>query len=158
MNFLNAPGFLGSRASIMMDIVFLAMFAIVPVLAWSVYLVKVKKRYLLHKRVQLLLGTILGATVLLFEIHVRLHGWRHRMGESVPPMVIWIVLITHLAICIPTTFLWIAVIVQALRKIPNPPGPSPYSKQHAFLGKLAALGMFFTAVTGTLFYVLAFVL
>jgi len=40
----------------MMDIVFVAMFAVIPVMAWSIYQVKFNRRYLLHKRVQLTLG------------------------------------------------------------------------------------------------------
>ena len=54
-------GFLGTRASLMLDVVFLAMFVVVPALAWSVYLVKVRRNYGLHKRVQLLLGSVLLA-------------------------------------------------------------------------------------------------
>ena len=69
-------GFLGTRASFMLDVVFLAMFALVPVLAVSVWLVMYRQRYLLHKRIQLALGIVLLVTVVLFEIDMRANGWR----------------------------------------------------------------------------------
>ncbi len=42
----------------MLDLVFLAMFAVIPIMAWSIYQVRYQGRYLLHKRVQL--GARLG--------------------------------------------------------------------------------------------------
>ncbi|HEY5312321.1 MAG TPA: DUF420 domain-containing protein, partial [Pirellulales bacterium] len=72
-------GFLGFRASIMLDVVFLAMFAIVPLLAWSIFEVKIRRRYALHKRVQLTLAGILLVAVFLFELDMRfVSGWRDR--------------------------------------------------------------------------------
>ena len=35
-----STGFLGTRGSLMLDVVFLAMFAVLPLLALSIYLVK----------------------------------------------------------------------------------------------------------------------
>src|SRR5947207_1895293 len=75
-------GFLGTRASLMLDVVFLAMFVVLPALAWSVYLVKVRRNYALHKRVQLTLGTVLLAAVTLFEIDMRVNGWEPRAVPS----------------------------------------------------------------------------
>jgi hypothetical protein len=49
------------------------------------------------------------------------------------------------------------VIVQALRKFPKPPQPGMHSSSHKFWGWLASIGMFLTAVTGWIFYYLAFV-
>ena len=48
--FPGVDGFLGTRGSFMLDFVFLAMFAVVPILGWSVMLAK-RGRYTLHKRV-----------------------------------------------------------------------------------------------------------
>ena len=52
MDYPGIDGFLGTRASLMLDVVFVAMFAIIPALAWSVWLVKYRQNYLLHKRIQ----------------------------------------------------------------------------------------------------------
>ena len=160
LDFLNLDGPLGSRASLMMDIVFVAMFAVIPVMAWSIYQVKFNRRYLLHKRVQLTLGLILAITVTLFEIHVNIHDWKFRSTGQQGAAIgsgLMTMLVVHLCFSIPTALLWIFVIVQALRKIPNPPGPSDYSRKHKFWARIAALEMFMTALTGWCFYLMAFV-
>jgi uncharacterized membrane protein YozB (DUF420 family) len=159
-------GFLGSRASLMFDVVFLAMFAVLPVLAVSIYLVK-QRRYELHKRLQLTLGVVLLIAVAAFEVDVRLNDWEPRaaaspyfagekndMDWSCP---VGVGLIVHLFFAIPTAFIWTIVIVQALRKFPSPPLPGTHSASHKFWGWLAVIEMFFTAVTGWVFYYLAFV-
>ena len=72
-------GFLGSRASIMLDVVFLAMFFVLPVLAWSIWQVKYRRRYALHKRVQLITAAVLLITVVAFEVDMRwISGWTDR--------------------------------------------------------------------------------
>ena len=71
-------GFLGTRASLMFDVVFVAMFAVVPLLGWSVWLVKCRRNYRLHKWLQIMLGAILLVTVSLFEVDVRINGWSQR--------------------------------------------------------------------------------
>lgn len=151
-------GFLGTRASFMLDFVFVAMFAVIPIMGWSIYQVKFNRRYQLHKAVQLVLGVVLLVAVTLFEIDIRLYGWVHRAdpvaGEPAP--IIWTTLYIHLFFAITTSVLWVFVIVQALLKFPSPPKPCEYSGRHLFWGKLAALDMFMTALTGWVFYLLAF--
>src|SRR5687768_18524747 len=74
-------GFLGTRASLMLDVVFIAMFAVLPVLAWSIAQVK-RGHFALHKRVQLALGLVLLVTVVLFEVDIRLHDWEPRAAGT----------------------------------------------------------------------------
>jgi uncharacterized membrane protein YozB (DUF420 family) len=151
-------GFLGTRASIMLDVVFLAMFAVLPILGWSIWLVKSRQNYRLHKAVQLILGGVLLATVVLFETDMRLNGWRDR-AESSAYFNDWVFfsLYIHLCFAVTTALLWVAVIVQALRHFPSPPTPCAYSPRHIFWAKLAAIDMCLTALTGWIFYWLAFV-
>ena len=156
-------GFLGNRASLMLDVVFLAMFVIVPILAWSIYLVRVKRSYLLHKRIQMSLAGVLVVAVTLFELEMRFYGWRHR-AEASPyydsnlsvGLVNW-TLWVHLLFAITTFLLWIYVVVQALRKSPMPGAAVEVIRKHRFWGKLAAIDMGLTAITGCTFYYLAFV-
>ena len=161
--FFGLDGFLGTRASFMLDVVFLAMFAVVPVLAWSIYLVRNKRNYALHKRVQLALGIILGVAVLLFEIDMRITGWRDRAIPSAfnveGSMNDWIeyALAVHLFFAIPTALLWIFVIVRALSKFDSPPVPNAYSRTHRFWAWIASFEMLMTSITGWIFYYLAFV-
>jgi putative membrane protein len=49
------------------------------------------------------------------------------------------------------------VIIQGLRKFPRPPAPGVHSTSHKFWGWLAAISMSMTAITGWIFYYLAFV-
>lgn len=155
-------GFLGTRASLMLDVVFLAMFAVLPLLGWAVWLAK-QKRYAWHKRVQLALALTLLATVTLFELDIRWHGWRHRAtaspyygGETAWG---WVdrTLAVHLCFAVSTTVMWFVVVARALRQFPAPPQPAAHSAWHRRWAKLAALDMLATSVTGWLFYYLAFV-
>lgn len=151
-------GFLSTRASLMLDVVAVAMIAIVPLLGWSVYLVRYRRRFLLHKRIQLVLGGVLLVTVALFEIDMRVSGWRERAVAS-PYYGPWVdySLAIHLVFAVSTALLWIFVTVQALRFLPSPPAPNWYSPRHRFWARLAALDMLLTALTGWTFYWLAFV-
>ena len=161
-------GFLGTRAALMTDVVFLALFAIVPVMIWSIMKVRGRakddlKTLQLHKVVQTTLGLVLLVAVILFEIDVRfVSNWEQR-AEASPYYsaegwsTVWISLVVHLLFAIPTLFLWVYVIVMALRKFDSPPTPNAYSGKHRFSARLAAIGMTMTAVTGWIFYLLAFV-
>jgi uncharacterized membrane protein YozB (DUF420 family) len=156
------PGFIpGANGSLMLDFVFAAMFAIVVLLGYSIYAVK-QRKYRLHKWLQLTLGIVLLVAVGAFEIDMRFFtDWEElasqsryfRAGEW---DAVWISLVIHLCFAVPTPFLWIYVIVAALRRFPNPPTPSPHSANHKFFGWLAVVAMCLTALTGWLFYIIAF--
>lgn len=147
----------------MLDFVFLAMFAVVPIMFWSIHQVKNKQRFLLHKRVQIALGIILLVAVTAFEIDIRFSGWRH-LAEASPyysetwteGWVNWSLWI-HLFFAITTCAIWLYVIPAAIKRFPQPPAPGEYSAKHAFWAKLAAFDMTMTAITGSIFYYLAFV-
>jgi len=64
---LAQSGFLGTRGSLMLDVVFLAMFAVLPLLALSIYLVK-QKKYALHKLINLILGAVLTSPEVLTQM------------------------------------------------------------------------------------------
>jgi hypothetical protein len=154
-------GFLGTRASLMLDVVFLAMFAVVPLMLWSICQVRYRRRYLLHKRMQLGLAGVLLVAVLAFEIDMRINGWQHRAELSPffnsPVNWVKIALWVHLFFAIPTAIVWVYVVWHALRYIPDPPGPSRHSARHIRWAWIAAWEMVGTAVTGWLFYYLAFI-
>ena len=156
-------GFLPTRGSFMLDFVVVAMAGILPILFASIFLVRSRRRYELHKWIQTSLGITLLVAVVAFEIDVRFFSnWQELAAES-PYFTkgswnpVWYVLIVHLCFAIPTPLIWIYVIVQGWRKFPRPAAPSDYSRQHARWAWIATWGMVATAVTGWIFYWSAFV-
>ena len=143
----------------MLDVVVIAMVGVIIALTISIYLVRVRKNYRWHKTIQLVTAAALLVTLLAFEIDVRfITDWRELAKASPYYETGWVttVLIVHLFFAIPTPIVWIIVIVGALRNIPNPPAPSPYSRRHRRWAWIAAILMYMTAFTGWLFYWIAF--
>jgi uncharacterized membrane protein YozB (DUF420 family) len=142
----------------MMDVVTLGMVAVVPLLAWSLYLVKARRAYASHGRIQKALGLTLLVVVTLFELEVRFHGWREQAKPS-PYFgtVLFPVLYVHLFFAVSTSLLWIYTLAAAWRGFGRAMTPGPHSPAHRRVAPIAAAGMFCTAVTGWLFYYLAFV-
>lgn len=146
----------------MLDLVFVAMFAVVPVMVWSIWQVRRHRRYERHKRTQLALGTLLLVVVLGFELEIRLSGWEDLARQSPHWQPGWwndaidYALAVHLVFAIPTPLVWIYVIVRALSGFPRPARPAAHSRQHKIWARVAALAMAMTAVTGWVFYWLAF--
>lgn len=165
MDFPGIDGFLGTRASLMLDVVFLAMFAVLPAMAASIALARYHRNWRAHKQVQLTLAIVLLVAVVAFEVDMQfLTEWELRAEPSpyFTAAAKWtspagIALAVHLFFAIPTAVLWTYVVVGALRNFPTPPHPTPYSPRHKFWARLAAVEMCMTAVTGWIFYWLAFV-
>lgn len=152
-------GFLpGSRATFMLDLVAVAMILVLPALVLAINLVRKHQSYNTHKKLMTALATILGIAVVLFEIEMRLVGWRH-LAEPSPyyNTILFPVLIVHLVFSISTTFALAATVYLAWRKFPSPVRPSEHSKVHRVLGRLSAIGLTLTSVTGWIFYYVAFI-
>jgi hypothetical protein len=101
---------------------------------------------------------MLLVAVALFELDMQLFtDWEVRARAS-PYFETWVkpVLSIHLFFAIPTAVLWLAVIVRALRRFPNPPEPGPHSREHIFWAWLTTVETLLTALTGWTFYLLAF--
>lgn len=160
MDFPGWDGFLGTRASLVMDLVVVAMLLVVVVLLGSIRCVR-RGRYLLHKRLQLFLAAALLVAVTLFEIDVRVNGWRERAAGELganPSNLVFVVLYIHLLFAISSVVSWPIVIARAWKNFPNPPAPNEHSSWHRRWAKVAAWSMILTGVTGWVFYLLAFVL
>ena len=67
-------GFLGTDASLMLDVVVTSLVVVVPVLLWSLWLAKFRRNFTLHKWVQVTLSAVLSVVVILFEVDMRLQG------------------------------------------------------------------------------------
>ncbi|MDG1809719.1 MAG: DUF420 domain-containing protein [Pirellulaceae bacterium] len=154
-------GFLPTRGTFMLDFVFIAMFLIVLILGISIFLVRKKRLFRLHKRIQLLTAVILLAAIVAFEIDVRFFTQWEELAEPSryyeQGWVHW-ALAVHLLFAIPTPFVWVFTIFKALKNFPADPQPNQYSPQHKFWGWTSTVCMVLTAATGWFFYLMAFVM
>ena len=151
-------GFLGTRASLGMDVVLVGLLALLPVLAWSIGLVR-RGRYAAHKALQLFIVVALAAAIVVFEIDIRLvSDWKARAAAS-PwwPAGVLGALGIHLVFAVTTFGLLAWVVWEALARFPVPPAPGTHGPRHRRLARLAAADLVCTAVTGGVFYWLAFV-
>lgn len=159
-------GFLGNDTSFMLDFVVSALVLIVPVLAYSLYVVKVQQNFVLHRNLQVALGIILLVAVTAFEVDTQwVHGgWENIVNKNpaeprlagdefvFAQRILWV----HLIFAMSTPFLWGATLFYALRKFPLPPRPGAHSPLHKKLGWLSVIDIVMTSVTGLWFYYAAF--
>lgn len=159
-------GFLGYRTSFMLDFVVCALIIIVPLLCYSLWLVKVRKAFTAHKRLQVVLGIILLLAVGAFEVDLQLMhgGWENIVRKSYPndaalaakvasvQPYLW----THLFFAVTTPFLWFTTLILAFRRFPTPPVPTEHSRLHKTLGWLSTVDIVLTSVTGLIFYYVTF--
>ena len=160
-------GFLGYPTTFMLDFVVCALALIVPVLLWSLWLVKFRRRYLAHKRMQIALGIVLLLAVTAFEVDVQMvhGGWEHivakqqlspdELAGKINMVRPW--LLVHLVFAVTTPLLWILTITLALLRFKNPPVSGTHSRLHKALGWASTIVLTLTSVTGLLFYYVAFV-
>ena len=105
-------GFLGSRASIGMDVVIVGLVLLLPILFVSIMAVK-QGRYRLHKSLQIFIMVALLAAILIFEIDIRLFSdWRLRATPSPYwPVGVGTALAVHLVFAVSTLVLLLWVLI-----------------------------------------------
>ena len=147
-----------SRASFIMDFVVVSLFILLPILFYSIYAVRRKRKIKEHRKLQIGLGIVLGVAITLFELDVRLSGWRH-LAEPSPyyDTLVFPALITHLIFAIPTLFIWIYAIYTAVKSYTRHGLPKASIKKHKFVGMTATIGLTMTSITGWVFFWLAFI-
>jgi len=154
-----ADGFLGTPASLMLDVVVCSLVLVVPTLLFSIYLAKFKRNFRLHKKVQLVLGVVLAVVVCLFEVDMRMQGGFDELAKDSAyfgTTLMRNVLYIHLFFSVSTVFIWIATYVTALRSFPNPIAPSAFSPKHKLMARIAVADMVATVVTGLMVYYFGF--
>lgn len=160
-------GFLGYRTSFMLDFVVCALLVIVPVLAASICLVKFGGRYNQHRVLQTVLCGVLLLAVGAFEVDLQIvhGGWENVVKKSYSDEVLlarrihtaqpWLWL--HLVFAVSTPILWVITIVLAWKNFASPPAPGAHSRVHRRLGWISTIDVTLTAITGLIFYWVAFV-
>lgn len=147
----------GSRAPFSIDLVSLALLLVVPLLLWSVYLVKSKKDYKKHRFIQIILSISILLVLVVFEVDIRLNGWRQHAEAS--PFInsgLLPFLYFHVTIACTATVLWTWALINGLMKFKTPPRPGVNSARHKKLGWAAVIFMLLTSITGWTFFILAF--
>jgi putative membrane protein len=153
------PGFLGTPASIMLDVVVCSLFLVVPALLWSIYLARIRRNFSLHKKVQLILGVVLLIVVILFEIDLRRQGGFWELAKDsayFETAFLRNLLNIHLVFSISTVFIWAATYATALWAFPSPPRPGSFSPKHKVMAWVAVVDMVATVVTGLMVYYFGF--
>jgi len=151
-------GFLGTRASLGMDVLLVGLFLLLPVLAVSIALVR-RGHYGVHKRLQVFIAAALAAAIVFFEVDVRLvSDWKLRAAVS-PwwPGGVLVALGVHLLFAVSTFVLLVWVLWEAATRFPAPPAPGSHGPRHRRMARLAAADLVLTALSGSVFYWLAFV-
>jgi len=162
-----ADGFLGYDTTLMLDVVVCALGLVVPLLLFSLYAVKFRRLFTLHRNMQVTLGLVLLIAVAAFEVDMQLHGgWENvvnkpeapalrKSGEELATVrnVLWV----HLVFAISTPVLWAVTLLLAWKRFPNPPLPGEHSRLHKLLGWLSTIDLTLTSITGLIFYYMAFV-
>lgn len=151
-------GFLGTRADILMDLVVVSLVAVLPLIAFSWTRAR-QRRYALHKRVQLTMGSILAVVVVLFEVDMRLAGGIFELtkgsrfaGTAFLNGSIYF----HTFLSIVTALIWLVLLIASVRKFGSPPRPTSFGPRHRFWGRIGMVGMALTGITGIQLYVIGF--
>ncbi len=155
-------GFLGTRASLVFDLLVVALAGVLAALVGSILLARWGK-YRAHRTAQTSIAAILLVSVVAFEADLWLtrgtpRDWRLLASESsLYETWVYPMLGLHLVFAIVTPVLWAVVLIQAWRKFPRPPAPAAHSRRHRLWGYVAAVALLLTTLTGWAFYVVAFV-
>ena len=144
----------------MLDFVVVAMLLVLAGLIFSIYFVRFRKEFKIHRQIQLFMSVILLVSIIAFEVDLQIFSdWRKLAAPSLfyDSGTVTTSLYIHLVFAIPTPFVWAFVLFRALSNFSNPPEPGKHSFNHKFMGRIAIALMTMTAITGWVFYVLAFV-
>ena len=144
----------------MLDFVVVAMLGVTLVLGYSIYQIRYKKNPIRHRNIQIATAIVLTVALLAFEIDVRYFtNWRE-LAEGSPyyesgfaDLCLWV----HLVFAIPAPVVWAVVIIMGLRRFKTGFEQGRFNRTHRISGRIAAGFMVLTAVTGWVFYYVAFV-
>jgi len=148
----------GSRGSFMLDVLFLSMFVILGILIWSVRLVRRRRNFEAHRKIQLGLTGLLFVAIVGFELEIRLVGWR-QLAEVSPYYgpLLFTILGVHIFFALSTIGTWIMAMRVAWLHLPRPAAPGLGSFNHKRFGHISLWAMGLTAATGWVFYYMAFI-
>ena len=154
------PGFLGTRADVLMDIVLLSFIIVLPALIISWRFARHHKNYTAHRNTQLTLGVTLAIVVAIFEYDLSVAGGIFELTKGGAyegtAVLLWSIYI-HTAFSVAASIIWVVLIIASLIKFDNPPQPNRFSRMHRFWGKTGMLTMIAAGLTSPPLYYFGFV-
>ncbi len=153
------PGFLGTRADLLTDLITVG-YGVVPlILAWSAMQAR-RGFHLRHRAVQCAALALLTVVLVMFEVNIRMRGGSDALFLSssfANTPTLRAVLLGHLLIAVSTYFVWVGLTVLSWRRFRSRL-PGVFSRTHARVGRLVIAGNVATALSGILLYIVGFVL
>ncbi len=148
----------GSRASLIFDVLILAMPLVLLAIAFSIYQARIRRNFAFHRRIQYILSSILLVVVIWFEIEIRVSGWHHRAQASpYYGSYLFPFLYVHVAFAVSVSAAWISQVWLARKYIAPNFAVTPHRRQlHRKVGWISIGLMALTTLTGWTFYYLAF--
>lgn len=155
----SAPGFLGTKAALYMDVVTLY-FAVLPLLLAFCIRFAVKGDYKRHFKSQV---AVLGLTlvmVIVFEVGVRISGGFTEFikHSSVNQYFFYAFLIVHILIALAAVAGWIYLVIASWRTYKSEGFQAEYFKKHKIIGKWIFAALTLTSIMGCMIYLFLFVM
>ena len=157
-------GWLGSMIvnrrgdGLVMDIVLLVVLSNPFIMGASFRFAK-NLKYNFHMNIQKILLLISLFGVFIFELDIRFRGGERAFLEGSPyvnSLFLKYFLIFHITFAILSYLAWIVLLVFSLKRF-SKSLPGSFSVNHKFFGKIIFAGMIITALSGSIIYILAFV-
>jgi hypothetical protein len=150
---------LGTRAGAIVDLTWLVTL-LAPLVVYASSRMARRRRFALHRRVQIGALVVCWAAVLALEVRIRVAGGSGSFVEMAPPAlqagVRWLLLV-HIAGAVATYLLWTWLAVVSWRRF-GKALPGAFSRTHRRLGWWVLGGLCFTAASASAMYLTAFVL
>ena len=148
-----------SRAAFPVDLTYLVTL-LAPLAALISFQLAKQRRFAQHRALQLTALVVCWASVLGFELHLRLTGGSGEFVRAARPehqAYARVFLLVHIATAVLTYVLWTWLATVSSRRF-GTRLPGDFSARHRALGKLVFVGLCFTALSATGMYFEAFVL
>jgi hypothetical protein len=158
------PGFLGTRADVLIDIVMVSFAVILPTLIISWRYARNRAglpgQLTLHRNIQITLCVTLTIVVAIFEYDLSTSGGIFALtaGSAYEgTLILDVSVYTHTLLAVATSVVWLGLVVASWFKFPRPPEPNAFSDRHRFWGRLGMVTMMLTGLTAIPLYYFGFV-
>lgn len=153
------PGFLGTRANLLVDLVLIFNLA-APV--WAYWAAKKARtaQYQTHARLQLALIAVMFCCLFSLEGYIRISGGSGSLIVGSPyagTTLLRAVFIAHIGPAAVTYLLWLVLVIVSMRRRSSRL-PGDFSRRHRFYGLAIMAGLVWIAISAIAVYLLGFTL